>query len=183
MTQEPPTDLYGNVIEHRDNIMLLVALNIGGDCDASILKRVARDMFRVVPGDPVVIRRSAPPRLNRVVGFSPCLYYKRYWDDDSGGQCAGWGGSYFLFEVHPDGCVSRQIQYFDNGELLLYDETRDEDDFGGRSTVALDAGEYAPFTIDRPEFVKMWKPNLAVNRCSGSGGEPCYEPKSRSRRF
>jgi hypothetical protein len=170
MTQKHSPDLYGNVIDHRNNNVFVVALNTGGHCDASIPKPVARDMFRVVPGDPVAIRRSNPPRLNRIVGFSPCLYYKRYWDDDSGGLCAGWGGSHFLFEVHPDGWVSRQIQYFDNGELLLYDETLDEDDFGGRSTVALDAGEYAPFTIDKSEFVRKWKLDLAANRV-GNGGE------------
>jgi translation initiation factor IF-1 len=173
MSQTQSTELYGNVIEQRSNNVFAVALNIGDECDASIPMSVARDMFRVLPGDPVAIRPSTPSRLNRIVGFSPCVYYKRYWEEDSGGLCAGWGASHFLFEVHPDGWVSRQIQYFDNGELLLYDETCDEDDFGGRSTVTLDSAEYGPFLIDRSEFVSNWQPNLAANRIK-SGGDRAF---------
>jgi translation initiation factor IF-1 len=182
MTQPQSTDLYGNVIEHRSNNVFAVALNSGDECDASVPKPIAREVFRITPGDPVAVRRSTPPRLNRIVGFSPCQYYKRYWDEDSGGLCSGWGGSHLLFEVHPDGWVARQIQQFDNGELLLYDETCNEDDFGGRSTIPLDANEYRPYSIGRSEFVSSWKPNLAVNR-TGNGGEPGDAPKSRSRRF
>ena len=159
------------MIAHRNNSVFAVALNIGGECDASVPKPVAREVFRIIPGDPVAIRQSSPPRLNRIVGFSPCLYYKRYWDEDSGGRCSGWGGSHFFFEVHPDGWVARQLQAFDNGELILYDETCDEDEFGGRSTVQLDAREYDPFLIARSEFVSNWKPNLAANR-TGNSGEP-----------
>ncbi|PHQ35265.1 hypothetical protein [Rhodopirellula bahusiensis] len=170
MPQTQREGLYGNVIEHKNNNVFRVALNCGVECDASVPNTVARDVFRIGPGDPVAIQRSTPPRLDCIVGFSPCQYYRRYWNEDSGGLCSGWGGSHFLFEVHPDGWVARQIQRFDNGELLIYDETCDEDSFGGRSIVPLEADEYGPFSIDRSEFLNNWKPNLAVNR--SEGGEP-----------
>ncbi len=56
MTQKQLDDLYGNVVEHRSNNVFAVALNIGDECDASVPKPVAREVFRIVPGDPVTVR-------------------------------------------------------------------------------------------------------------------------------
>ena len=111
----------------------------------------------------MIVQLTDPPKPPRIVGFSQCRYYKRYWGEDSGGLCAGWGGSHFYFEVHADGNVARQIQHFDNGSLLLYDECNDDDRFGSRSTVALDAYEYGPYAIDRTEFIANWRPSIAIN--------------------
>jgi translation initiation factor IF-1 len=158
------TQLFGNVIEHRSGNTFLVSLNDGNVVDAIVPKVVARDMFRVVSGDPEVVEPSECDRPYRIAGFSPCRYFKRYWNENPGGNCDGWGGSTYFFEVHPDGYVARQIELFDNGNLLLYDETIDEDRYGGRSIVTLEFDEYDEFSIDRTEFNSNWKPSVAVNR-------------------
>ncbi len=158
------THLFGNVIEHRKDNTFLVSLNDGTVVNAIIPKAIARMMFRVVSGDPVAIDLSESERPHRISGFSPCRYFKRYWDENPGGICDGWGGSTYLFEVHPDGYVARQIEMFDNGTLLLYDETIDEDHYGGRSIVTLDFDEYDEFSIDRKEFIANWKTSVVINR-------------------
>ena len=164
MLRSDTPKLYGNVVDHQHNNVCAVNLNDGQCIDAIIPRQVARDMFRVVPGDPVAVQLAEPPKQHRIIGFAPCRYFRRYWDENAGGLCAGWGGSHFFFEVHPDGYVARQIELFDNGNRLLYDETSDEDEYGGRSTVSLDFDEYEPFSIDRAEFVNHWQPSAAVNR-------------------
>ncbi len=74
------------------------------------------------------------------------------------------GWVYLFLRVHPDGYVARQIEMFDNGTLLLYDETIDEDHYGGRSIMTLDFDEYDEFSIDRKEFMANWKTSVAINR-------------------
>jgi len=69
-----------------------------------------------------------------------------------------------LFEVQPDGYVARQIELFDNGNVLLYDEVIREDEYGGRSIVTLEFDEYDEFEIDRAEFLRLWQPSIAINR-------------------
>ena len=83
---------------------------------------------------------------------------------------SGWGGSTFLFEVHADGWVSRQIQVFDDGRFILYDEIVDQDAYGGRSTERLDGREYESFRITKAEFFQYWDPDASVNRGNGKGG-------------
>jgi len=156
--------MFGNILGHRSGNAFIVRLNNGEQVDATIPRAIARHMFRVLPGDPVTVEPRHGPKPYRIVGFSACDYFKRYWDGNPGGLCADWGGSYYLFEVHPDGYVARQIEQFDNGNLLLYDETHDEDEYGGRSTVPLDYDEYEQYMIDRSEFICSWRPPAAINR-------------------
>ena len=155
---------FGNVTEHRNGNTFAVSLNNGDSVDAIVPRTTAREMFRVVSGDPVVVELSESETPHRITGFSPCRYFKRYWNENPGGNCDQWGGSTFFFEVHPDGYVARQIELFDNGKLLLYDETIDEDGYGGRSIVTLDLDEYGRFKIERTEFITNWQPSVAVNR-------------------
>ena len=163
MSTPNSTQLHGNVVSSLANRSFSVRLNNGDLITTFVPKEIARTRFRIVPGDPVNVQLFDPPASHRIVGFSDCLYYKRYWNEDSGGFCADWGGSQFFFEVHRDGYVARQIQRFDNGKLLLYDECNDDDRFGGRSTVKLDPNEYESYLIDRAEFINNWKPSVAAN--------------------
>ena len=130
METHESTRLHGNVVSSHPNRTFGVRLNNGDLIDAIVPKENARRMFRIAPGDPVAVQRFDTPTPHRIVGFSNCAYYKRYWPEDSGGLCSDWGGSHFFFEVHSDGYVARQIQLFDNGKLLLYDECNDDDRFG-----------------------------------------------------
>ena len=51
--------------------------------------------------------------------------------------------------------VLRQLQTFDNGQVLKYDTEYLDDKFGGLSEVSLDE-EFKPFQIDKVEFEQVW---------------------------
>ncbi len=155
--------MLGNIAEQHTADSAIVKTNDGKACIAHFdhhkLKAIA-------PGDPVCVE----PTGQKVSPFywitdrAICNYYRRDWSEDSGGLCEGWGGSTFLFEVHSDGLVARQIQIFDDGRFLLYDEICDQDGYGGRSTERLDPIEYEPFRVTRDEFFRLWDPDASVNR-------------------
>ncbi len=155
--------MLGNIAEQNTVESAIVNRNDGKSCIAHFDHQQLRT---VAPGDPVVVEstgRKTPP-FYWISAIATCHYFRRYWSEDSGGPCAGWGGSNFLFEVHEDGYVSRQIQLFDNGKYIVYDEICDEDKYGARSTVALDLVEYVPFSIAKSEFFDHWDPDCSVNR-------------------
>jgi hypothetical protein len=161
--------MLGNIAEQNTDDSAIVKTNDGktvnSHFDPHKLKTIA-------PGDPVCVeptgRRASP--FYWITEQAICDYYRRYWAEDSGGLCAGWGGSTFLFEVHADGWVSRQIQVFDDGRFILYDEIVDQDAYGGRSTERLDGREYESFRITKAEFFQYWDPDASVNRGNGKGG-------------
>ena len=161
--------MLGNIAEQNTDNSAIVNTNDGKTCIASFDHHSLRN---IAPGDPVVVnptgRKTSP--FYWISASAPCTYYRRYWEEDSGDLCSGWGGSHFLFEVHTDGCVSRQIQLFDNGKFLVYDEICEEDEFGGRSTVPLDLAEYEAFTISKGEFFDHWDPDSSENRRPKPGG-------------
>jgi hypothetical protein len=155
--------MLGNIAEQHTPDCAIVNTNDGkrliAHFDPHTLKTIG-------PGDPVCVEatgQGVSPSY-QITARSICNYYCRDWSEDSAGLCQGWGGSRFLFEVHRDGWVVRQIQLFDNGCFLLYDEIRDEDAYGGRSTVRLDGNEYEPFRITQDEFFEHWDPDASMNR-------------------
>jgi translation initiation factor IF-1 len=58
----------GVVVEMGPNFFCRVRLDSGDEVRALIPKRVARDMYRVIPGDRVLVRLAASGR-SRVTGF------------------------------------------------------------------------------------------------------------------
>ena len=154
--------MLGNIAEQNTDDSAIVNTNDGKTCIAQFDHHKLRT---IAPGDPVVVH----PTGNQTSPYwiterATCHYFRRYWAEDSGGLCEGWGGSTFLFEVHTDGFVARQIQMFDNGAFILYDEICDQDEYGGRSTEKLDVAEYGPFRITRAEFFDRWDPDGSFNR-------------------
>jgi hypothetical protein len=155
--------MLGNIAEQNTYDSAIVKTNDGqtliAHFDHHKLKTIA-------PGDPVCVESTGQKvsPFYWITDRAICNYYRRYWSGDSGGLCKGWGGSTFLFEVHNDGCVSRQIQLFDDGRFILYDEICDEDAYGARSTVRLDGIEYDSFRISQEEFFQHWNPDASVNR-------------------
>jgi hypothetical protein len=155
--------ILGNIAEQKTPDCAIVNANDG---KTLIAQFDPHTLNAIAPGDPVCVEptgQNVSP-FYRITGRSRCDYYRRYWREDSGGPCEGWGGSAFLFEVHSDGWVARQIQLFDNGRLLVYDEICSDDAYGGRSTVRLEASEYEPFRITRDDFFQYWDPDASTNR-------------------
>jgi hypothetical protein len=83
-------------------------------------------------------------------------YYRRAWDESRGDAHDAWGASEWLFEVDDGGLVLRQIEIYDAGPTLRYNEERPEDEFGGLSMAPLDSAEWEPFSITVAEFERAW---------------------------
>jgi hypothetical protein len=91
-------------------------------------------------------------------------YYKRRWDESRGDEHDEWGLSIWYFEVGDDGFPARQLQVYDGGPALKYDEAHLDDEFGGLGDQAIDLEEFAPFEIDGPAFETAWSSAVARNR-------------------
>lgn len=62
------------------------------------------------------------------------MRYARFrWDEDRGDMFATWGGSWWYFEIGPDGYVRRQIEVYDSGVRLRYGHDNLCDHFGSLS--------------------------------------------------
>ena len=85
------------------------------------------------------------------------FYFKRLWEETTGDPLTdSWGTSTFFFETNQYGDVLRQIQLYENGKKLRYDEQNLEDPFGKLSEFSLDLIEFNEFKISKDEFEKVW---------------------------
>ncbi|WP_299892393.1 hypothetical protein [uncultured Lacinutrix sp.] len=84
-------------------------------------------------------------------------YYKRNWNETRGDQYDSWGKSIWYFETDNNGEVIRQIEAYENGKLLKYDNQNIEDEFGGLTYQNLDLTEFLEFSIEKEEFENKWK--------------------------
>lgn len=84
-------------------------------------------------------------------------YFKRNWNETRGDQYDSWGKSVWFFETDNNGEVLRQIEVYDNGKVLKYDNQNIEDEFGMLADQNLDLTEFNEFTIEKGEFENKWK--------------------------
>ncbi|EAQ50887.1 MULTISPECIES: hypothetical protein [Leeuwenhoekiella] len=84
-------------------------------------------------------------------------YFKRNWNETRGDQYDSWGKSVWLFETDNNGEVLRQIEIYDNGKVLKYDNQNIEDEFGMLADQNIDLTEFNEFTIKKEEFENKWK--------------------------
>lgn len=84
-------------------------------------------------------------------------YFKRNWNETRGDQYDSWGKSVWFFETDDNGEVLRQIEVYDNGKVLKYDNENSEDEFGMLADQNLDLTEFNEFTIEKEEFENNWK--------------------------
>ena len=83
-------------------------------------------------------------------------YYLRPWDENRGDKYADWGVSLWYFEVDDSGRVVRQVEAYENGKVLRYDETNLNDEFGGLAEHPIDLGEFEQYGISKEEFDDRW---------------------------
>ena len=84
-------------------------------------------------------------------------HLKCRWEDDLGDACDGWGGSWWYFEIRPDGYASRQVEVFDNGRRLRYGPDQLRDEFGFLTDQPVVCGGMPPATaITASEFEAAW---------------------------
>lgn len=96
-------------------------------------------------------------------------YFERRWDESRGDEHDSWGLSTWYLEVGDDGYPVRQLEKYDGGTVLKYDETHADDEFGGLGDQALDLEDFAPFEIDRARFEDEWSSATPQNRTQGAG--------------
>ena len=84
-------------------------------------------------------------------------YFKRYWDETTGDELTdSWGTSTYYFETDADLNIIRQIQVFQNGQVLKYQQPFTEDEFGMLSDQRLDEEVFKEFSINSNEFTSTW---------------------------
>ena len=84
-------------------------------------------------------------------------YFKKNWEETTGNELTDdWGVSIFYFETDDSLNVLKQIQIFENGNILKYDELNNEDEFGAMADQSLEEEEFLDFEIPKEEFYNIW---------------------------
>ncbi|MGJ8698094.1 MAG: hypothetical protein ACSHYF_17375 [Verrucomicrobiaceae bacterium] len=84
------------------------------------------------------------------------LYFLRPWNENRGDQYSGWGFSVWYFEVDGTGNVVRQIEAYESGKIVRYDESSPSDEFGGLAECPIDLDEFEQCAITKDEFENRW---------------------------
>lgn len=94
-------------------------------------------------------------------------YCKWFWDESLGGDFDTWGTSTYFIEltlVGNDLCATRQIEVYENGNVLSYDEQHFADNYGMLCDQMLDTQDLQEFGITQAEFEQAWSTNTPINR-------------------
>ena len=84
-------------------------------------------------------------------------YFKKNWEETTGDELTDdWGVSIFYFETDKSLNVLKQIQIFENGNILKYDELNNEDEFGAMADQSLEEEEFLDCEIPKEEFYNIW---------------------------
>jgi hypothetical protein len=86
---------------------------------------------------------------------------------DEGYHVEDWGGDpVYWLEINDRGDAERQIEKYPNGNVLSYDRTHLEDEYGALAIMVIDGDpEYwAPYEITREEFEQEWCAHAPMNR-------------------
>ena len=86
---------------------------------------------------------------------------------DEGYHLQNWGGDpVYWLEVNGQGHAERQLEKYPNGNVLSYDRTHLEDEYGALAILVIDGdpGFWAPHEITRDEFEHEWRCHCPMNR-------------------
>ena len=78
--------------------------------------------------------------------------FRHRWDEDRGDRYASWGGATYLFQTDASGVVSRQVEVYDDGHVLVYDAEHLADAYGTLTDQPLELADFAPFEISPDVF-------------------------------
>jgi hypothetical protein len=90
-------------------------------------------------------------------------YFKRKWEEDRGDQFASWGCAVYFFETDCDLVPTRQLEVYDNGNRICYDQQQMHDEYGMLADQPLDAEGFASYSISKAEFDDAWNSGKAMN--------------------
>ena len=84
-----------------------------------------------------------------------------------GGYHKDWNGdpTYWL-EVNEDGDAERQLEKYPNGNMISYDKTHQQDNYGALAVMVIDgdADFWKPYEITEDEFEREWCIHSPLNR-------------------
>ena len=84
-------------------------------------------------------------------------YFKRrVCGDDVVPRPAAWGGSAIYYETSEEGFPIRQIQMFESGVVLAYDDEHYHDDYGWRDGNPIYTEPPVTVAITSQEFHRVW---------------------------
>jgi len=84
------------------------------------------------------------------------LYFKRFWDEPSGGEKDDWGTSWWYLEMDSSGDTHRVIRQYSNGVVLKYDNEHVFDQHGELPDGGADLEEFTGYEIPAEEFESAW---------------------------
>jgi len=86
-------------------------------------------------------------------------YFKRALDEIRVDEFGNWGKSTWYFETNIHGLPIRQVEVYENGKVLKYNQTKLEDEFGQLGDQQLDLIDFSKFQITKEQFEKVWNDN------------------------
>jgi hypothetical protein len=91
-------------------------------------------------------------------------YYKWFWEVSLGGDFDAWGTSTYFMEIGTDYHALRQIEVYENGNVLFYDSEHFADNYGMLCDRKLDDNNIEEFEISQAEFELVWQSRIPINR-------------------
>ena len=81
-----------------------------------------------------------------------------------------WGDPTYWLEINADGAAERELAEYPNGNVVSYDQTYLEDEYGGLGIMVVESGDnwWVPFEITKAEFEAKWFIHRPVNRSVGN---------------
>ncbi|MBH8573947.1 hypothetical protein I8752_13130 [Nostocaceae cyanobacterium CENA369] len=96
-------------------------------------------------------------------------YCKWFWDESLGGEYDAWGTSTYFMEVGADLCPVRQIEVYENGNVLFYDSSHFADNYGMLCDKPLGEEDIQEFGITKAEFEQVWNTKTPMNMMKQAG--------------
>ncbi|HEX9960521.1 MAG TPA: hypothetical protein VGB00_06295 [Pyrinomonadaceae bacterium] len=93
-------------------------------------------------------------------------YFKFRWNEARSDKLADWGFITVYHEVDEDFYPTRQLEVYDNGNVLKYDLRHLDDEFGGLADQSLEDAleDLDTLEISKDEFEDVWAAKKALNR-------------------
>lgn len=95
-------------------------------------------------------------------------YYKIFWDESRGDEYNDWGTSWWYFEVDSDSQIIRQLELYNNGNLLVYGQDHLEDEYGGLAESRFDEFDEGIdiVEIQLTDFEQVIKESKIINKAT-----------------
>ncbi|WP_193198060.1 hypothetical protein [Nostoc sp. MG11] len=91
-------------------------------------------------------------------------YCKWVWDESFEGEFDTWGTSTYFMEIGQNLHAIRQIEVYENGNVLSYDGNHFSDNYGMLCDQRIGEDDIQEFEITKIEFEQVWNTKTPINR-------------------